>query len=206
MWVCSILESFRNCNWVYNSFSHKHDVRELLKTVSSCSCSFLMFFRGSEICRAIKRSNCFHASGGKDPCPINSNPYMIAFGIVEIILSQIPDFDQLWWLSIVAAVMSFTYSAIGLGLGVSRVAGKFSDISVPLFLCSLMFCLEILTLFLFVLETGKIKGNLTGISSGTATQSQKVWRNFQALGDIAFAYSYSMILIEIQVRFSRRSS
>ncbi|KAG6578944.1 amino acid permease 3-like [Cucurbita moschata] len=118
---------------------------------------------------AIKRSNCFHASGGKDPCPINSNPYMIAFGIVEIILSQIPDFDQLWWLSIVAAVMSFTYSAIGLGLGVSRVA-----------------------------ETGKIKGNLTGISSGTATQSQKVWRNFQALGDIAFAYSYSMILIEIQ--------
>ncbi|XP_022993876.1 amino acid permease 3-like [Cucurbita maxima] len=118
---------------------------------------------------AIKRSNCFHASGGKDPCPINSNPYMIAFGIVEIILSQIPDFDQLWWLSIVAAVMSFTYSTIGLGLGVSRVA-----------------------------ETGEIKGNLTGISSGTATQSQKVWRNFQALGDIAFAYSYSMILIEIQ--------
>lgn len=48
---------------------------------------------------------------------------MIIFGISEIFLSQIPDFDQLWWLSIVAAVMSFTYSSIGLGLGIAKVAG-----------------------------------------------------------------------------------
>jgi hypothetical protein len=48
---------------------------------------------------------------------------MIMFGITEILLSQIPDFDQLWWLSIVAAVMSFTYSTIGLGLGIGKVAG-----------------------------------------------------------------------------------
>ncbi|KAG6626216.1 amino acid permease 3-like isoform X1 [Carya illinoinensis] len=118
---------------------------------------------------AIKRSNCFHSSQGKDRCQINSNPYMIAFGVIEILFSQIPDFDQLWWLSIVAAVMSFTYSTIGLGLGVAKVA-----------------------------ETGKFRGSLTGISIGTVTQTQKIWRSFQALGDIAFAYSYSMILIEIQ--------
>ena len=30
------------------------------------------------------------------------------------------------------------------------------------------------------------------------TQTQKIWRTFQALGDIAFAYSYSVVLIEIQ--------
>jgi hypothetical protein len=48
---------------------------------------------------------------------------MITFGIAEVILSQIPDFDQVWWLSIVAAIMSFTYSAVGLGLGVAKVAG-----------------------------------------------------------------------------------
>ncbi|KAF3447030.1 hypothetical protein FNV43_RR12210 [Rhamnella rubrinervis] len=118
---------------------------------------------------AVKRSNCFHNSGGKNPCHINSNPYMIAFGIAEIIFSQIPDFDQLWWLSIVAAVMSFTYSTIGLGLGIAHVA-----------------------------EAGSFKGSLTGISIGTVTQTQKIWRSFQALGDIAFAYSYSIILIEIQ--------
>lgn len=118
---------------------------------------------------AIKRSNCFHESGGKNPCKMNSNPYMIAFGITQIIFSQIPDFDQLWWLSIVAAVMSFTYSTIGLGLGIAQVA-----------------------------ENGKVSGSLTGISIGTVTQTQKIWRSFQALGDIAFAYSYSIILIEIQ--------
>ncbi|KAM3324068.1 hypothetical protein P3S67_005219 [Capsicum chacoense] len=46
---------------------------------------------------------------------------MIMFGVVEIILSQIPDFDQISRHSIVAAVMSFTYSTIGLGLGVAQV-------------------------------------------------------------------------------------
>lgn len=92
-----------------------------------------------ELKRAIKRSNCFHASGGKNPCHINSNPYMIIFGVVEILFSQIPDFDQIWWLSIVAAVMSFTYSTIGLGLGIAKVAGWFSTISLNLFNLFLQF-------------------------------------------------------------------
>ncbi|XP_047177934.1 amino acid permease 3-like [Vigna umbellata] len=72
---------------------------------------------------AVKRTNCYHNSGGKDPCKMNSSVYMISFGIAEIVLSQIQDFDQFWWLSIVAAVMSFTYSAIGLGLGIAKVIG-----------------------------------------------------------------------------------
>ncbi|KAJ7945126.1 Amino acid permease [Quillaja saponaria] len=86
---------------------------------------------------AIKRSNCFHESGGKNPCHMS--------------------------------IMSFTYSSIGLGLGIAKVAA-----------------------------TGTFKGSLTGITIGTVTQTQKIWRSFQALGDIAFAYSYSAILIEIQ--------
>jgi hypothetical protein len=102
---------------------------------------------------------------------MNANPYMIGFGITEILLSQIPGFDQLHWLSLVAAVMSFTYASIGLGLGIGKV-----------------------------IENGKISGSLTGISIGTVTQTQKIWISFQALGDIAFAYSFSMILVEIQVR------
>jgi hypothetical protein len=48
---------------------------------------------------------------------------MIAFGVIQIFFSQIPDFDKMWWLSIVAAIMSFTYSFIGLGLAVAKVAG-----------------------------------------------------------------------------------
>ncbi|XP_055804402.1 amino acid permease 3-like [Solanum dulcamara] len=116
---------------------------------------------------AVKRSNCFHNHGHHAACYVSSTPYMIMFGVVEIILSQIPDFDQISWLSIAAAVMSFTYSTIGLGLGVAKVA-----------------------------ETGKIQGSLTGVSTGT--EIHKIWKSFQALGAIAFAYSYSRVLIEIQ--------
>lgn len=74
--------------------------------------------------RAVKRSNCFHSSGGKDPCHMSSNGYMITFGVTEILFSQIQDFSQVWWLSIVAAIMSFTYSTVGLGLGIGKVAGN----------------------------------------------------------------------------------
>lgn len=58
---------------------------------------------------------------------------------------------------------------------------------------------ENLDVFLATTENGKIKGSLTGVSIGVVTETQKVWRSFQALGAIAFAYSYSLILIEIQV-------
>ncbi|KAL1344454.1 hypothetical protein HN51_018375 [Arachis hypogaea] len=119
---------------------------------------------------AVRKSICVHASRGRNPCHTNGNVYTIAFGIAELFLSQIPDFDQLWWLSILAAVMSFTYSTIGLGLGVVKV-----------------------------IENKVIKGSLTGVTVGpSVTETEKVWNTFEALGDIAFAYSYSMILIEIQ--------
>ncbi|ONK77439.1 uncharacterized protein A4U43_C02F6540 [Asparagus officinalis] len=118
---------------------------------------------------AIKKSNCFHEKGHKNPCHMSSTPYMLIFGATELIFSQIPDFDQIWWLSIVAAVMSFTYSTIGLALGIFQV-----------------------------IVNGGIKGSLTGVSIGAVTETQKVWRSLQAFGNIAFAYSYSIILIEIQ--------
>ena len=92
---------------------------------------------------------------------------MIMFGIMQLILSQIPYFDQLWWLSIVADVMSFSYSSIGLGLCIGKVT------------------------------KGNFHGNLNRVTVGTITVAQKVWQTFQALGDISFSYSYSMILIEI---------
>jgi amino acid permease len=106
---------------------------------------------------------------------MSSNMYMIIFGIVQVFFSQIPDFDQVWWLSIVAAIMSFTYSTVGLSLGIAQVT-----------------------------QNKAFQGSIMGISvgavtkAGTVTPMQKIWRNLQALGDIAFAYSYSIILIEIQ--------
>jgi hypothetical protein len=74
--------------------------------------------------RAIKRSDCFHADGDSAPCRESNFIYMVFFGIVQVILSQIPNFDRLWWLSIVAAIMSFSYSTIGLGLGLGKASGN----------------------------------------------------------------------------------
>ncbi|KAK9269492.1 hypothetical protein L1049_001267 [Liquidambar formosana] len=117
--------------------------------------------------RAIQKSNCYHREGHQAACDYGDSSYMLIFGIVQIVMSQIPNFHNMEWLSITAAIMSFTYSFIGLGLGLAKVIGD-----------------------------GYIKGGIGGISTSSA--ADKAWLVSQALGDIAFAYPYSLILIEIQ--------
>ena len=96
--------------------------------------------------------------------------YLVLFGLVEVVLSQLPSLEKVTFISIVAAVMSFTYSTIGLALGIVQTVAN-----------------------------GGIQGSLTGLSVGPdVTSMQKVWRSLQAFGNIAFAYSYSIVLIEIQ--------
>ena len=46
-------------------------------------------------------------------------------------------------------------------------------------------------------ENGRIMGSLTGVPTGNIVD--KLWIVFQALGDIAFAYPYSVLLLEIEV-------
>lgn len=117
--------------------------------------------------RAIQKSNCYHDEGHEAACEFGENAYMLLFGAVQLVMSQIPNFHNIEWLSVVAAIMSFTYSFIGLGLAIAKVIGD-----------------------------GYIKGSIEGIS--TSSVAKKVWLVSQALGDIAFAYPYSLILIEIQ--------
>ncbi|XP_061367395.1 probable amino acid permease 7 isoform X2 [Gastrolobium bilobum] len=117
--------------------------------------------------RAILRSNCYHKEGHQAPCGYGGNLYMMLFGLVQVVMSFIPDLHNMTWVSVVAALMSFTYSFIGLGLGIATV-----------------------------IENGKIMGSITGVPA--ANIADKIWLIFQALGDIAFAYPYSIILLEIQ--------
>lgn len=46
------------------------------------------------------------------------------FGLVEIVMSFIPDLHNMAWVSVIAAIMSFSYSLIGLGLGMATVISK----------------------------------------------------------------------------------
>lgn len=50
---------------------------------------------------------------------------MFWFGVIQIVMSQIPDFHSMMWVSIVAAIMSFCYASIGFGLGVAKVIGTY---------------------------------------------------------------------------------
>lgn len=126
---------------------------------------------------------------------------MIGFGFAEIIFSQIPGFKELRWLSVLAAVMSFTYSTIGLGLGIAKVAGNYNYLILNL-LAKILLPKKAIKQACVFPETGKFGGNITGVSVGVITATEKMWRTFHALGDLAFAYSFSIILIEVQVHFS----
>ncbi|XP_031281643.1 amino acid permease 3-like isoform X2 [Pistacia vera] len=120
---------------------------------------------------AIQWSKWFHSGGDNNgQYHMNRNLCVIIFCVIQIFFSQIYDFGKLRWVSVlVTGVTSFTYSLIGLCLSVAKVA-----------------------------ETGNFRGSLTGISIGTVTETQKIWRTFHAVGVIAYAYSYFIILIEIQ--------
>ncbi|KAK1550806.1 hypothetical protein Q3G72_025177 [Acer saccharum] len=88
----------------------------------------------------------------------------------QSILSQIPNFHKLSWLSIVAAIMSFSYAGIGMGLSFAKVVSGKGE-----------------------------KTTLTGVEIGLdLTVVEKTWRIFQAMGDMALACAYSAILIEVQ--------
>ncbi|GAA0166143.1 hypothetical protein LIER_21369 [Lithospermum erythrorhizon] len=117
--------------------------------------------------RAIQQSNCYHYQGHDATCNYRTEDYMLVFGVLQVFLSQIPNFRNTEWLSIVAAVMSFAYSTIGSALGLAKV-----------------------------IENGEVKGSLGGVPTSTA--AEKVWSISISLGDIAFAFPFSTIFLEIQ--------
>ncbi|XP_020152424.2 amino acid permease 3-like [Aegilops tauschii subsp. strangulata] len=125
---------------------------------------------------AIKEAGCFHRKGHKANCRSSSKSLYIAiYGIMEIFLSQIPGLESVWWLSMLATVMSCTYSIIGISLCVAQSVAN-----------------------------GGIQGGLTGVAVGinaagkSVTVMDKVWRSLQAFGNMAFAYAFSIVLLEIQ--------
>lgn len=124
----------------------------------------------ARVCRAINKSNCYHWRGHGTDCSQNTSAYIIGFGVLQALFCQLPNFHQLWWLSIIAAVMSFSYAAIAVGLSLAQT-------------------------IMDPLGRTTLTGTVVGVD---VDATQKVWLTFQALGNVAFAYSYAIILIEIQ--------
>ncbi|CAI8604794.1 unnamed protein product [Vicia faba] len=126
---------------------------------------------GSISMEAIIKSNCFHKHGHEADCTTVTYQFIAIFGLFQIILSQIPNFHELSWLSVVASVMSFSYASIGIGLSIAKIA----------------------------VGGNHVKTGLTGLVVGVdVTSSEKIWNTFQALGNIASAYAFSMVIVEIE--------
>jgi len=53
---------------------------------------------------------------------------MFIFGAMQVLLAQIPNFHNIQWLSILAAIMSFAYAFIGMGLSIGQVKGMLISI------------------------------------------------------------------------------
>ena len=96
---------------------------------------------------------------------------MMAFGAMEIVLSQFPNSEKVTILSVIATATSFIYSLVALGLSVAKLS-----------------------------TYHELRGSTLVANVGEDIASlTKVWHVFQALGNIAFAYTYSWLLLEIQV-------
>ncbi|KAH1124877.1 hypothetical protein AAZX31_06G084200 [Glycine max] len=118
---------------------------------------------------AIKKAICFHKRGHQAYCKFSNNPFMLGFGMLQILLSQIPNFHKLTCLSTVAAITSFCYALIGSGLSLAVVvSGKG--------------------------ETTRVFGNKVGPG---LSEADKMWRVFSALGNIALACSYATVVYDI---------
>ncbi|KAL2340086.1 hypothetical protein Fmac_008026 [Flemingia macrophylla] len=119
---------------------------------------------------AVKKAICFHKNGHHAYCKFSNNPYMIGFGILQVLLSQIPDFHKLTWLSTLAAATSFGYAFIGSGLSIAMVVtGKGQPTSI----------------------FGKKVG------PGGISEAEKVWNVLSALGNIALASSFATVIYDI---------
>ncbi|AES73893.2 putative amino acid transporter, transmembrane domain-containing protein [Medicago truncatula] len=118
---------------------------------------------------AIKKLICFHKNGHEAYCKFSNNPYMLGFGIFQILLSQIPNFHKLTLISTVAAITSFGYALIGSGLSLAVVVSGKGE-----------------TTSLFGTKVGP------GLS-----EDDKIWKVLTALGNIALACSYATVVYDI---------
>ncbi|KAL1802247.1 hypothetical protein ACET3Z_030894 [Daucus carota] len=110
--------------------------------------------------------------GAKPECHTSNNWFMLIYGLVQIVLSQIPNFNELYFLSIISAAMSFACSFIGIAL----------------------------SLAIIVQGNATPERSVTGVPVGWngLTREDKVWNILSSLGDVAFAYSFASILTNIQ--------
>lgn len=163
-------------------------------------------------------------SGGASSCGTPVWLMSAAFGALQLVLSQVPTLEAAWWSSMVGAAMSFLYATAAFGMGAARGAwGWIGCVCVGVGLlggggggdagrggrrargadannppnCPTN---TLPLLLLLNKQTNKqtadpSRMSLLGRADPPLVKSMSV---FNALGAIAFAYSFSAVLLEVQ--------
>ncbi|KAJ4747806.1 amino acid permease 1 [Rhynchospora pubera] len=119
---------------------------------------------------AVSKAHCYHDNGHDNECEGPGPILMLSFGFLQLLLSQLPSMNHMAWVSIVAAIMSGTYSSIAFGLSVTELV-----------------------------QTREVKGGLFGVLGNVnLAPTTRAFKSLQAIGNVAFAYTFAEILIEVQ--------
>lgn len=108
-------------------------------------------------------------------CQDGIAPWIILFGIVQLFLSQVPDFHSLWWVSLLGGAMSIGYCTIAAG---GSIAAALSD--------------EDYT------HSNTNTNNTSIDDDGTGSAADNVFGIMNALGSVAFTFGGQAVVPEIQ--------
>lgn len=126
-------------------------------------------------------AECGFTSGGL-------TPWIIAFGIIQLALSQVPDFHSLWWVSLLGGLMSIGYCSIAAGASWAHTGSAAPAAA----------------------TTGNTTGSEAaapgGGGGGGGEESVGIFAFFNALGGIAFTFGGQAVLPEIQATLHRPPS
>ena len=101
----------------------------------------------------------------------------LMFGAVQLLLGQIKNLEEGWWLSTMGTVSSLIYSCLALGLSLSQVSNRLGSIG--------------------GIPVGMKVGTESGEGDTVVSPADKAFGVLSSLGSLAYAFSFALILIEV---------
>lgn len=102
----------------------------------------------------------------------------LIFGAAQIILSQAKNIEEVWWMSIVGTVGSFTYAFIALGLSLAHASNSYGNVGgIPI---------------------GPANPTEPGGNPNEVSTADKAFGVLSSMGSLGLAYGFALILLEIQ--------
>ena len=102
----------------------------------------------------------------------------LIFGGAQLILSQAKNIEEVWWMSIVGTIGSFTYAFIALGLSLAKASNGYGSVT--------------------GISIGPAQPDIPGGSTSDVSTADKAFGVLSSMGSLGMAYGFALILLEIQ--------